>query len=491
MKFKSWKEVSVGGKTPSTRYGQAVGLLGDTFYVFGGGTTGDKNNTTTYLGDMFSLNLSVVPLEWKGIQQEGSLPSPREGASLNPVGDTCYLHGGVDNEDTTTCAEGLFMFTPASSTWERLNATGSLPSAQSSATVVYNKMLVTFGGIINGIAQNCLHSLDVGSLEWTMIEASGCPPPARCDHSLCVIGGKILLTAGSGSDDLWFNDIYLLETVSWQWSKVELKGEVKPSPRDYATLSAVADKYLVQFGGFSGTSGKEECFSDLYCAEFSKTADFEWQYVAIPEESLLPARYAHSTFYHKNELYVFGGQNLEEEFNDLWFISVQVPAGVSFERVPVPKVRYNTSIPIPAPRKVVTPATPAPPKPRDLEELRTNYVKKINELFDTLTERFQQLDMSTATLQSERAAFESEKVAHAELYNKQQQELDEMLKDHRQQNDEWIARMRSDLDDEKRFLAEEKAVVEAARRELAGQQEAFQQKSEKLDAIMRQVQGLK
>ena len=52
----------------------------------------------------------------------------------------------------------------ASSTWERLNATGSLPSAQSSATVVYNKMLVTFGGIINGIAQNCLHSLDVGKL---------------------------------------------------------------------------------------------------------------------------------------------------------------------------------------------------------------------------------------------------------------------------------------------------------------------------------------
>ena len=155
---------------------------------------------------------------------------------------------------------------------------------------------------------------------------------------------------------------------------------------------------------------------------------------------------------------MFGGQNLEEEFNDLWFISIQgsrecescsqlfctfcitVPAGVRFERVPVPKVRDNTSIPIPAPRKVVTPATPAPPKPRDLEELRTNYVKKINELFDTLTERFQQLDMlvrnnatllhclmclhcsrSTATLQSERAAFESEKVAHTELYNKQQQ----------------------------------------------------------------------
>ena len=30
----------------------------------------------------------------------------------SPVGGTFYLHGGVDNEDATTCAEGLFMFTP-------------------------------------------------------------------------------------------------------------------------------------------------------------------------------------------------------------------------------------------------------------------------------------------------------------------------------------------------------------------------------------------
>jgi hypothetical protein len=57
-------------------------------------------------------------------------------------------------------------------------------------------------------------------------------------------------------------------------------------------------------------------------------------------------------------------------------------------------VRYTTSTPIPVPRKTITPAPPATPKPRDLEEMRTNYLKKINELFDTLSERFQHLDMS-------------------------------------------------------------------------------------------------
>ncbi len=70
-----------------------------------------------------------------------------------------------------------------------------------------------------------------------------------------------------------------------------------------------------------------------------------------------------------------------------------VPPVVSFERTPVPRVRYGTSTPIPAPRKVLTPAPPATPKPRDLEEVRTKYLKNINEMFDTLTDRFQQLDM--------------------------------------------------------------------------------------------------
>jgi peptidoglycan hydrolase CwlO-like protein len=66
-----------------------------------------------------------------------------------------------------------------------------------------------------------------------------------------------------------------------------------------------------------------------------------------------------------------------------------------------------------------------------------------------------------------------------------------MLKNHKQQNDEWIGRMRDELNEERRVLAEEKAAAEAANADLARQQETFQQKSKKLDAIMRQVQGLK
>lgn len=70
-----------------------------------------------------------------------------------------------------------------------------------------------------------------------------------------------------------------------------------------------------------------------------------------------------------------------------------VPAPVPFEPIPIPRARYTTSTPIPAPRKVVQPAQPTAVKPRDIEDLRTGYISKLNELFDILSERFQQLDL--------------------------------------------------------------------------------------------------
>ena len=65
-----------------------------------------------------------------------------------------------------------------------------------------------------------------------------------------------------------------------------------------------------------------------------------------------------------------------------------------------------------------------------------------------------------------------------------------MLENHRSQNEEWIGKVRSENDSERRSLAEEKAALERASAELARQQDVFTQKSKKLDAIMKQVQGL-
>ena len=59
------------------------------------------------------------------------------------------------------------------------------------------------------------------------------------------------------------------------------------------------------------------------------------------------------------------------------------------------------------------------------------------------------------------------------------QELKTLFENHRKQNDEWIERMRQEIDAEYRAIAEEKMTLQRANEELQ-KQEAFQQKRKPL-----------
>lgn len=484
--FDGWERAKAEGNPPRRRYGHACAVVGSRMYMFGGGSTEDQD-TTSYFNDMHILHLGDS-LRWEVVDQEGDIPSGREGHTLNAIEDELYMFGGVDKEGTFTCAEGLYVFKTDSCSWALRVTEGATPKAQSLSAVVSEMRLFTFGGVLNGEAQNDVHILDIASMEWSLANTTGTPPLPRCDHASVVVGRRMYVTGGSGRDDLWYNDLHQLNLETLEWAAVDMGG-IPPKPRDYTTLICLANWYLLLFGGFSGTDGSEQAFADLHFTDITAKS-LRWTKVPLEDDACPPPRYGHSAIVHQKILYVFAGQNTEEELNDLWTIKALVPAA-GFEPTPVPRTRYTTSIPIPTPRKQIPP-TPIkrPVKPRDFEELRSTYVKRINEMFDTLAEKFQHLDTATETLAAERAAFEAEKKAHSELYEKQQQELKGMLESHRQQNEEWMERMRLENDAERRALAEERARQEKVSVELAKEQEMFTAKSKKLDAIMKQVQGL-
>ena len=56
------------------------------------------------------------------------------------------------------------MFKTSSNTWERCDTSGPSPQALSLTTAVTGHRLVTFGGVLNGEAQNKVHVLDTSEL---------------------------------------------------------------------------------------------------------------------------------------------------------------------------------------------------------------------------------------------------------------------------------------------------------------------------------------
>ncbi len=114
-----------------------------------------------------------------------------------------------------------------------------------------------------------------------------------------VVGGKLYLSGGSGSDELWFNDLFVLNLESLQWVALETQGE-HYTPRDCATITSIANwvsegyyllctnlpdfiscpsslppvppppptpQYLVLFGGFGG----EDSYSDLHFIDITSS----------------------------------------------------------------------------------------------------------------------------------------------------------------------------------------------------------------------------
>lgn len=149
----------------------------------------------------------------------------------------------------------------------------------------------------------------------------------------------MVTTAGSGSDDLWFDDVYSLDIGSWQWSKVDPKGGVAPSPRDYTSISVIADKvgwctYCKHSSLLLLTYLSTQCCLVVSVAQVVESSvlqtsimwispkvdqlsntgglvarhdvcahagDFEWHSVTV-KEPVLPARYAHSAFFYKGKV---------------------------------------------------------------------------------------------------------------------------------------------------------------------------------------------
>ena len=62
----------------------------------------------------------------------------------------------------------------------------------------------------------------------------------RCDHAAAVVDRKMYVMGGSGRDDLWYNDLHVLNLDTLEWRVVETKG-VSPKPRDYTSLTNLAN----------------------------------------------------------------------------------------------------------------------------------------------------------------------------------------------------------------------------------------------------------
>ncbi|XP_041825479.1 rab9 effector protein with kelch motifs isoform X3 [Melanotaenia boesemani] len=441
-------------------------------------------------------------MTWEEIPQSGEVPSAREGHTLCVVKGKLYLFGGASSPEATECLPGVYSFDIVSLTWECLATRGLALRALRNSSVAIGDNIYVYGGLLKGSPTDDLMVFNTVSLIWTPVKTSGSVPPALWGQSFALAGDQVFMFGGYRTGGEFCKDLYVFNSANLLWQKWEVKGD-SPAACSGQTLTAHHDKDIYLFGGKRKNEDDSVTLSnEIYKLSIAK---MKWKvplYVGIPPS----CRHEHIAFILHSHLYVFGGQNDEQDFNDLKVMKLINPSerqpvmkeilsefglqGISHSFTPtkVPNVRYELSESVPS--------TQPRSRAADVQgfvhfsAIRDQAMKMIQTAFTLLEQEFQKLDREKSELSKAAAALQRDKDLHEVQQQQQQQELQEMLDKHRTQNEAWLRARAEENDRERRELCRMREEVLQEQERLKEEQSRIQKRSEHLLSIMHQFKGM-
>ncbi|KAK9735000.1 hypothetical protein RND81_04G176700 [Saponaria officinalis] len=325
-----------GGTIPHSRSGHsAVNIGGSKIVIFGGLV--DKR----FLNDLFvydAENKLWFQPECTGSDSDGEVgPSPRAFHVAIAIDCHMFIFGGRSG------AKRLGDFWVLDTDiwqWSELSGFGDLPPARdfAAAAPIGNQKIVMCGGWDGKKWLSDVYILDTISLEWTELSISGTVPPARCGHTATMVEKRLLVYGGRGGSgimgDLWaLKGIISEENEPPGWTQLKLPGQA-PSSRCGHTITS-RGHYLLLFGGH-GTGGWLSRYDIYYndCVVLDRVS-VQWKQLPTSNEGP-PVRAYHSLTSIGSRYLLFGGFDGKSTYGDFWWL---VP-----EEDPISK-RSSPSIP--------------------------------------------------------------------------------------------------------------------------------------------------
>ena len=234
-----WREIEQSGSIPEARLVSAIGVIeGDgKAYLFGGWNPGDKGDGGVILDTVHELD--IEKMQWTEIQSakipDG--PSSRLTCCALPNQGSILLHNH-------RCIDYVILFDTLHKKFRKQPTTGCCPSSRGLHAMVglENGNVVVFGGASqDGTMSNEIFLLNTETWNWEKLEPDGLGPSPRAAPCLCsVTNHHVLMFGGAEATPTGLNpcgDLWLLDLDTPSWSLVQKDGG--PPPRNAATLSEI------------------------------------------------------------------------------------------------------------------------------------------------------------------------------------------------------------------------------------------------------------
>ncbi|CAG8290919.1 unnamed protein product [Penicillium olsonii] len=312
-------------------------------------------------------------------------PFPRYGAAINSVaskeGDI-YMMGGLI--DGSTVKGDLWMIESSGGGLNCVQVAtvseGPGPRVGHASLLVGNAFIV-FGGDTkideNDTLDDTLYLLNTSSRQWSRAIPPGSRPSGRYGHTLNILGSKLYVFGGQ-VEGFFFNDLIAfdlnqLQLASNKWEVLIANTHEggpplgqSPPPRTNHTIVSFNDK-LFLFGGTNGV----QWFNDVWCYDHVSNSWSEVDCVGF----IPTPREGHAAALVNDVMYVFGGRTDEGvDLGDLSAFRISTRRWYSFQNMgPAPSPRSGHSMTAFGKQIIVMAGEPSS-APRDPTELSMSYI---------------------------------------------------------------------------------------------------------------------
>lgn len=196
---------------------------------------------------------------WSILKTYGKSPVSRGGHSVTLVGSSLVIFGGQNA--SRTLLNDLHLLDLETMTWDEFDAVGVPPSPRSdhAAAVHAERYLLIFGGGSHAACFNDLHVLDLQAMEWSRPTQQGDIPTPRAGHAGVTIGENWFIIGG-GDNKSGASETVVLNMSTLVWSVVtSVEGRVSLASEGVSLVvgSYNGEDVLVAFGGYNGRYNNE------------------------------------------------------------------------------------------------------------------------------------------------------------------------------------------------------------------------------------------
>jgi hypothetical protein len=338
-----WRPLAALGDGPPAAAGQ--GAIYDPeqrrLVVFAG-----QVGPTSFLNDVWELDLAVEVPTWSLLEIAGTPPSPRRSPAVvyDPVSHRLLAYGGYDGG----ILGDMWALDLYAEAWVELDPGPQTPGPRLHPAVVFDldaKRLVLMGGWGDGDDHDDVWVYGCAGIPgWAELQPAGERPAPRYGHAgyLDPWTGDLIIHGGEGQSML--DDVWRLELgVEPAWSPVVLDGN-RPCPRrGHTAVNCLEFGEAIVFGGYTGET-------PYYVAD-----TWQLQLGDAPAWTELEAwegrRSGHAAVYDPQEqrLLVVGGARVDGLGNDVWQLTLdQAPTwsrvAMTGTSPAVPEPRYGHSL---------------------------------------------------------------------------------------------------------------------------------------------------